>query len=307
MEKKIRSIDTKFPAQSLPSIFIIHPLTYKGTPCIDAANFSKILTHQRFLTWMPLTLCTLSLVCSMCSFLYATFDNHLLRQPPIVSNQPFYIHIYINVCVIQKPKKKKKHTTLYEYSNSNLLHRIVQRSINSKKKNKKQKNDWGKKLLYISASLYLFSSAALTLLSHCWLLLSFYSRPRSPSVTKTTMVTMAAMVTRLVRSKYDPTYNRVRWVVFLLKVRIDLDRGGSTCSWGQDLVIRSSKSLSLPPFIYFICLPRIVLLFANIEKSIQEISQSVVNLYKPFTKVWKIDVKRSSCGLRSIRRSSTKR
>lgn len=183
MEKKIRSIDTKFPAQSLPSIFIIHPLTYKGTPCIDAANFSKILTHQRFLTWMPLTLCTLSLVCSMCSFLYATFDNHLLRQPPIVSNQPFYIHIYINVCVIQKPKKKKKkHTTLYEYSNSNLLHRIVQRSINSKKKNKKQKNDWGKKLLYISASLYLFSSAALTLLSHCWLLLSFYSRPRSPSV-----------------------------------------------------------------------------------------------------------------------------
>lgn len=176
-----------------------------------------------------------------------------------------------------------------------------------RKKKKKQKNDWGKKLLYISASLYLFSSAALTLLSHCWLLLSFYSRPRSPSVTKTTMVTMAAMVTRLVRSKYDPTYNRVRWVVFLLKVRIDLDRGGSTCSWGQDLVIRSSKSLSLPPFIYFICLPRIVLLFANIEKSIQEISQSVVNLYKPFTKVWKIDVKRSSCGLRSIRRSSTKR
>lgn len=50
MEKKIRSIDTKFPAQSLPPIFIIHPLTYKGTPCIDAANFSKILTHQRFLT-----------------------------------------------------------------------------------------------------------------------------------------------------------------------------------------------------------------------------------------------------------------
>lgn len=86
------------------------------------------------------------------------------------------------MCVLFKnQKKKKKHTTLYEYSNSNLLHRIVQRSINSKKK-KKQKNDWGKKLLYISASLYLFSSAALTLLSHCWLLLSFYSRPRSPSV-----------------------------------------------------------------------------------------------------------------------------
>lgn len=174
-----------------------------------------------------------------------------------------------------------------------------------RKKKKKQKNDWGKKLLYISASLYLFSSAALTLLSHCWLLLSFYSRPRSPSVTKTTMVTMAAMVTRLVRSKYDPTYNRVRWVVFLLKVRIDLDRGGSTCSWGQDLVIRSSKSLSLPPFIYFICLPRIIICkYRKIHPGNFSICCQFV---QTFTKVWKIDVKRSSCGLRSIRRSSTKR
>lgn len=135
------------------------------------------------MTWMPLTLCTLSLICSMCSFLCATFDNHLLRQSPIVSKQPLHIHTYIYVCVcvisiIQKPKKKKNLVQLYEYSNSNLLHRIVQRSINSKKKWLGKKT----KLLYISASLYLFSSAALTLLSHCWLLLSFYSRPRSPSV-----------------------------------------------------------------------------------------------------------------------------
>lgn len=304
MEKKIRSIDTKFPAQSLPSIFIIHPLTYKGTPCIDAANFSKILTHQRFLTWMPLTLCTLSLVCSMCSFLYATFDNHLLRQPPIVSNQPFYIHIYINVCVIQKPKKKKKkHTTLYEYSNSNLLHRIVQRSINSKKKKKTKKRLGKKIIIHLGLSLSLLFGridAALTLLVTSVLLLT-----STLTIGKTTMVTMAAMVTRLVRSKYDPTYNRVRWVVFLLKVRIDLDRGGSTCSWGQDLVIRSSKSLSLPPFIYFICLPRIIICkYRKIHPGNFSICCQFV---QTFTKVWKIDVKRSSCGLRSIRRSSTKR
>lgn len=87
------------------------------------------------------------------------------------------------MCVLFKNQKKKKKNIQHSM---NIRIRIFSiglfndRSI--RKKKKKQKKDWGKKLLYISASLYLFSSAALTLLSHCWLLLSFYSRPRSPSV-----------------------------------------------------------------------------------------------------------------------------
>lgn len=238
------------------------------------------------------------------------FSLRHIRQPsssPTTNRlQPtiLYTYIYINVCVIQKPKKKKKkHTTLYEYSNSNLLHRIVQRSINSKKKKKTKKRLGKKIIIHLGLSLSLLFGridAALTLLVTSVLLLT-----STLTIGKTTMVTMAAMVTRLVRSKYDPTYNRVRWVVFLLKVRIDLDRGGSTCSWGQDLVIRSSKSLSLPPFIYFICLPRIIICkYRKIHPGNFSICCQFV---QTFTKVWKIDVKRSSCGLRSIRRSSTKR
>lgn len=159
---------------------------------------------------MPLTLCTLSLICSMCSFLCATFDNHLLRQSPIVSKQPLHIHTYIYVCVcvisiIQKPKKKKNLVQLYEYSNSNLLHRIVQRSINSKKKMTGKKNEI---IIHLRLSLSLLFGridAALTLLVTSVLLLT-----STLTIGKTTVVTMAAMVTRLVWSKYDPTYNRVR-------------------------------------------------------------------------------------------------
>lgn len=47
--------------------------------------------------------------------------------------------------------------------------------------------------------------AALTLLVTSVLLLT-----STLTIGKTTVVTMAAMVTRLVWSKYDPTYNRVR-------------------------------------------------------------------------------------------------
>lgn len=159
---------------------------------------------------MPLTLCTLSLICSMCSFLCATFDNYLLRQSPIVSKQPLHIHICIYVCVcvlyrsFKNQKKKKNLVQLYEYSNSNLLHRIVQRSINSKK------NDWGKNeiIIHLRLSLSLLFGridAALTLLVTSVLLLT-----STLTIGKTTVVTMAAMVTRLVWSKYDPTYNRVR-------------------------------------------------------------------------------------------------
>lgn len=53
------------------------------------------------------------------------------------------------VCVLYRSfknqKKKKNLVQLYEYSNSNLLHRIVQRSINSKK------NDWEKKRNYYTS------------------------------------------------------------------------------------------------------------------------------------------------------------
>lgn len=158
------------------------------------------------------------------------------------------------MCYSKTKKKKKKHTTLYEYSNSNLLHRIVQRSINSKKKKKTKKRLGKKIIIHLGLSLSLLFGridAALTLLVTSVLLLT-----STLTIGKTTMVTMAAMVTRLVRSKYDPTYNRVRWVVFLLKVRIDLDRGGSTCSWGQDLVIRSSFSSAI--YIFYL-LPRIII------------------------------------------------
>lgn len=47
--------------------------------------------------------------------------------------------------------------------------------------------------------------AALTLLVTSVLLLT-----STLTIGKTTVVTMAAMVTRLLWSKYDPTYNRVR-------------------------------------------------------------------------------------------------
>lgn len=161
------------------------------------------------------------------------------------------------MCVLFKNQKKKKtYNTLwifeFESSPSDCS------TIDQFEKNKKTKKRLGKKIIiHLGLSLSLLFGridAALTLLVTSVLLLT-----STLTIGKTTMVTMAAMVTRLVRSKYDPTYNRVRWVVFLLKVRIDLDRGGSTCFWGQDLVIRSSKSLSLPPFIYFICLPRIII------------------------------------------------
>lgn len=161
---------------------------------------------------MPLTLCTLSLICSMCSFLCATFDNHLLRQSPIVSKQPLHIHICIYMCVcvlyrsFKNQKKKKNLVQLYEYSNSNLLHRIVQRSINSKKKKMTGKKN--EIIIHLRLSLSLLFGridAALTLLVTSVLLLT-----STLTIGKTTVVTMAAMVTRLVWSKYDPTYNRVR-------------------------------------------------------------------------------------------------
>lgn len=109
------------------------------------------------------------------------------------------------ISIIQKPKKKKNLVQLYEYSNSNLLHRIVQRSINSKKKMTGKKNEI---IIHLRLSLSLLFGridAALTLLVTSVLLLT-----STLTIGKTTVVTMAAMVTRLVWSKYDPTYNRVR-------------------------------------------------------------------------------------------------
>lgn len=152
--------------------FVIH---YVQRDTLYRATIFEILTHQR-LTWMQLTLCTLSLVCSMCSFLYATFDHHLLRQPPTVTNQP--LNIYMST--IRNQKKKKYHETNFVQKYSTIRIRIS--SIGLFDWPTKKKKPWK---IYISASLYLFSSAALTLLSHCWLLLSFYLRPRSPSVKRT--------------------------------------------------------------------------------------------------------------------------
>lgn len=99
---------------------------------------------------MPLTLCTLSLICSMCSFLCATFDNHLLRQSPIVSKQPLHIHTYIYVCVcvisiIQKPKKKK-----ISYNSMNIRIRIFSIGLFNDRSIQK-KNDWEKKRNYYTS------------------------------------------------------------------------------------------------------------------------------------------------------------
>lgn len=138
MWKKRSNVDTKFPAQSLPSIFVIHPpLTYKGTPCIEQPTFpnSNAPTLDLNATYA---------LHSFSYLFYVFFSLRHIRQPsssPITNRLQTtitYTHMYIYVCVcvisiIQKPKKKNL-VQLYEYSNSNLLHRIVQRSINSKKK-----------------------------------------------------------------------------------------------------------------------------------------------------------------------------
>lgn len=80
-----------------------------------------------------------------------------------------------------------------------------------------KKNDWEKNeiIIHLRLSLSLLFGridAALTLLVTSVLLLT-----STLTIGKTTVVTMAAMVTRLVWSKYDPTYNRVRWVLFCWK------------------------------------------------------------------------------------------
>lgn len=153
------------------------------------ATIFEILTHQR-LTWMQLTLCTLSLVCSMCSFLYATFDHHLLRQPPTVTNQPLNIYIYMST--IQNQKKKKNHETNFVQKYSTIWIRISFIGLfdwpTKKKKKKTMKN------IHLRLSLSLLFGridAALTLLVTSVLLLT-----STLTIGKTNMVTMAAMVTR---------------------------------------------------------------------------------------------------------------
>lgn len=150
------------------------------------ATIFEILTHQR-LTWMQLTLCTLSLVCSMCSFLYATFDHHLLRQPPTVTNQP--LNIYMSTIRNQKKKKNTmkqtsyKNTLRFEFESPPL-----DCSTDQLKKKKTMKN------IHLRLSLSLLFGridAALTLLVTSVLLLT-----STLTIGKTNMVTMAAMVTR---------------------------------------------------------------------------------------------------------------
>lgn len=112
------------------------------------------------------------------------------------------------MCVLFKNQKKKKNIQ----HSMNIRIRIFSiglfndRSIRKKKKTKKR---LGKKIIiHLGLSLSLLFGridAALTLLVTSVLLLT-----STLTIGKTTMVTMAAMVTRLVRSKYDPTYNRVR-------------------------------------------------------------------------------------------------
>lgn len=113
------------------------------------------------------------------------------------------------MCVLFKNQKKKKNIQ----HSMNIRIRIFSiglfndRSI--RKKKKKTKKRLGKKIIiHLGLSLSLLFGridAALTLLVTSVLLLT-----STLTIGKTTMVTMAAMVTRLVRSKYDPTYNRVR-------------------------------------------------------------------------------------------------
>lgn len=177
-KEKSRDNIEYFKRDLSPNLRHYSVIYYVRRDTLYRATIFEILTHQR-LTWMQLTLCTLSLVCSMCSFLYATFDHHLLRQPPTVTNQPLNIYIYMSTIRNQK-KKKKYHETNFVQKYSTIQIRIS--SIGLFDWPTKKKKPWK---IYISASLYLFSSAALTLLSHCWLLLSFYLRPRSPSVKRT--------------------------------------------------------------------------------------------------------------------------
>lgn len=146
----------------------------------------------------------------MCSFLCATFDNHLLRQSPIVSKQPLHIHIciYMCVCVLYRSFKNQKKKKI-SYNSMNIRIRIF--SIGLFNDRSIQKKMTGKKneiIIHLRLSLSLLFGridAALTLLVTSVLLLT-----STLTIGKTTVVTMAAMVTRLVWSKYDPTYNRVR-------------------------------------------------------------------------------------------------
>lgn len=114
-KEKSRDNIEYFKRDLSPNLRHYSVIYYVRRDTLYRATIFEILTHQR-LTWMQLTLCTLSLVCSMCSFLYATFDHHLLRQPPTVTNQPLNIYIYI--CRPFETKKKKKTMKQTSYKNT---------------------------------------------------------------------------------------------------------------------------------------------------------------------------------------------
>lgn len=110
-KEKSRDNIEYFKRDLSPNLRHYSVIYYVRRDTLYRATIFEILTHQR-LTWMQLTLCTLSLVCSMCSFLYATFDHHLLRQPPTVTNQPLNIYIYI--CRPFETKKKNHETNFVQ-------------------------------------------------------------------------------------------------------------------------------------------------------------------------------------------------
>lgn len=184
-KEKSRDNIEYFKRDLSPNLRHYSVIYYVRRDTLYRATIFEILTHQR-LTWMQLTLCTLSLVCSMCSFLYATFDHHLLRQPPTVTNQPLNIYIYVDH---SKPKKKKtmkqtsyKNTLRFEFESPPLD------CSTDQLKKKTMKN------IHLRLSLSLLFGridAALTLLVTSVLLLT-----STLTIGKTNMVTMAAMVTR---------------------------------------------------------------------------------------------------------------
>lgn len=117
-KEKSRDNIEYFKRDLSPNLRHYSVIYYVRRDTLYRATIFEILTHQR-LTWMQLTLCTLSLVCSMCSFLYATFDHHLLRQPPTVTNQPLNIYIYMSTIRNQKKNTMKqtsyKNTLRFEF------------------------------------------------------------------------------------------------------------------------------------------------------------------------------------------------
>ena len=166
---------------------------------------------------MPLTLCTLSLVCSMCSFLYATFfDNHLLRQPTtkytcistIRNNNNNYYYYYKKFHETNLVRKKKKNTLRFENIRISFVGLFDWPTLKKKKKSTKK---------YTSPPLSISSLRPHWRCSHIVGYFCPFTYVHAHTIGKTTMVTMAAMVTRLVWSEYDPTYHRVRWVLFYWK------------------------------------------------------------------------------------------